>query len=162
LRRRDHTGPGPFLSTPDQLIDPLLDLAEIGPLDTVLDFGCGDGRLLIAAAERGSRAIGVEGDSAVAERARRRAAESGVGDRVRVVHGDAWRVDLGDVTVVFLFLPADLVPRVLRHALRRLPRGARVVAHEQSPIPDPPRPPDATRALITDGAVTVAHVWRVP
>ncbi len=163
LRTRDHTGRGPFLATPDDLLDPLLDLAAVGPDDVVLDFGCGDGRLPVAAGRRGCHAVGVEADAAVAERARARVADAGVDDLVRIEHGDAWAADLSAVTALFLFLPVGLLGRVVDHALPRLAPGARVVAHEQSCVPSPPRrAPDTTRPVIAGEAVTVAYLWTAP
>jgi SAM-dependent methyltransferase len=163
LRPRDHTGRGPFLATPDDLLEPLLDLAGVGPGDVVLDFGCGDGRLPVAAAGRGCRAIGVEADAAIAEQARRRVADAGVDDLVRIDHGDAWAADLSGVTALFLFLPVGLLGRVVDHALPRLASGARIVAHEQSPVPSPPRrAPDATFPVVAEEAVTVASLWTAP
>jgi SAM-dependent methyltransferase len=161
LRDPHAAGLGPFLSTPASLIDPLFELAQLRADDTLLDIGCGDGRLAIAAAQVvGCRAIGVEHDADLVERARRAASGAGVGDRVSIRHGDGRDADLSAVTVAFMFLPMDVVVDVVADTLERLPVGARLIAHEQTPLPPTMSPrPDASHAVIARDAVTVAHVW---
>lgn len=161
LRARHDDSLGPFLSTPDELVLPLLEFGSLAPDDRVVDIGCGDGRIVVAAAEHARcRAVGVERADELVERARRRAADRGVADLVDVVQGDARTVDLDRATLVVMFLSvrvvADLVPAVLQ----RLRPGARLVVHEQSRLPATMSPaPDESVALIADGAVTVAHRW---
>jgi precorrin-6B methylase 2 len=161
LRDSHASGLGPFLSTPRSLIRPLFEVAELGPDDTLLDVGCGDGRLAIAAAgSTGCRAIGAEVDPELVERARRAVDDAGVDDRVTIVHGDARAVDMTAVTVVVMFLPLDVVAELVEPVLRRLPAGARLVVHEQTPLPATIRPaPDSSHAVIADDAVTVVHLW---
>lgn len=160
LRRR-YPGLGPFLSTPVSLLDPLLDLVEAAEGDTVVDLGCGDGRMLEAAARRGCWAVGFEQDPALAERARQRAVAAGVADRVTVVTGDAQGAALTDADVVFVFLPTDVVSRLLPSLLSSMRRGARLVAHEQHRLPADLAPsPAHSRVVVSEDAVTVAHVWR--
>lgn len=161
LRRRHDDSLGPFLSTPDELVLPLLEFGGIGPDDRVVDIGCGDGRIVVAAAEHAHcRAIGVERSADLVDRARRRAVDHGVGDLVDIVEGDGLTVDVDEATLVVMFLSilvvADLVPALLA----RLRPGARLVIHEQSRLPASMQPaPDESVALVTDGAVTVAHRW---
>jgi precorrin-6B methylase 2 len=161
-RRDPHAaGLGPFLSTPESLIAPLFALAELGPDDTLIDIGCGDGRLAVTAAQSvGCRAIGSEHDAQLVERARRAAAAAGVDDRVAIEHGDARDADLSDVTVAFMFLPLDVVGDIIADTLAQLTPGARLVVHEQTPLPDSMAPrPDSSHAVIARDAVTVAHTW---
>lgn len=127
----------PYLPTPPDAIAAFLDLASVRADDVVLDLGCGDARVVVAAAERrGARGVGVENAPGLLERA------AGVRDavadeeaRARVVlracsvDSDEAMEEVGRATVVFLFmLPA--VTALLAPALRqRLPRGARVVSY---------------------------------
>ena len=152
---------GPFLSTPEALIRPLLDFAPTGPDDRLLDIGCGDGRVVVAAAEyTGCTALGVERSIGLVERARRRAADCGVAGRVEIVHGDGRATDLDDATVVFMFLSMRVVADLVPATLRQLRPGARLVIHEQSRLPISMTPaPDESSAVIVDGAITVAHRW---
>jgi hypothetical protein len=163
LGRRDPyaSGLGPFLATPTSLIPALLDLAEVSAASTVLDIGCGDGRLSITAAtERGCRAIGAELDVELVARARASAEEHGVADRVSIEHADARTADLSEIDVVFMFLPMDALTDVIGPTLDAMPAGARLVVHEQTPLsPSVSPPPDASVAVLAADAVTVAHRW---
>lgn len=163
-RRDPHAaGLGPFLSTPESIIEPMFDVVDLGPDDTLLDLGCGDGRLAIAAAgTRGCRAIGVEIEPELSDRARTAADAAGLGGLVTIVQGDARTVDVSTVTVAFMFLPMDVVAEILDDTLDRLPSGARLIVHEQTRLPGSiPRRPDSSTAILADDAVTVAHVWSV-
>lgn len=162
LRRRDLGALEPFLSTPASVVGPLLELAAVTSTDVVADVGCGDGRLVVAAASTtGCRAVGIEYSPALVAAARRAVADAGLGDRVRIVEGDGRGLDLDDVTVVLLFLPmlvaVDLVPGLLA----RLPNGARLVLHEQSRLDERLPPPTSSTPIVTADAVTVGHLWRV-
>jgi hypothetical protein len=163
FRRRHDDGLGPFLSTPESLLDLLLSFGNAGPEDCVADIGCGDGRIPAAAAKRrGCRAIGVESSPSLVQAARRRVVTEGVADRVEIVEGDGRSADLRGATVVFMFLPVDVVGDLLASTLRRLPRGARIIAHEQTRLPASIDPaPDSSVALISESGVTVAHRWTV-
>lgn len=162
LRRRFAASMGPFLATSASLIDPLFEVADLGPADRVADLGCGDGRLVLAAAERyGCRGLGVDRDPALVDLGRAAAEGAGMADRVQFVVGDARDVQLDDVTVVLVFLPVDVLATVLDDVLARLPAGARVIAHEQHSLPPDLRAPDRSVAVIAPDAVTVAHRWGI-
>jgi len=155
---------GPFLSTPESLIGPLLELGDIGPDDTVVDIGCGDGRILMAAVERyGCRAIGMESNDGLVAQARRQADNLGLGDRIEIVNGDAVE-NLSTVaaagTVFFVFVPADAASQLVRSLLEISGSGTTVIAHEQHRMPEAP-PGAEPIPLLTDQGVTVAHRWLV-
>ena len=158
---------GPFLLTPRSLFAPLFDLVGLDADDVLLDIGCGDGQLVQAAAEHaGCRAIGVEHDAALVERGQRRIAATASDDdqgRIELRHGDARVADLSAVTVAFMFLPMHTAVRLLGPTLAELPPGARLIIHEQTPLPASltPRPASST-ALIASDAATVAHLWTTP
>lgn len=127
------TAPGeflaPFVPSPEALVDRMLDVAGVGPGDTVYDLGAGDGRIVVAAAQRfGARAVGVELDDARFALASARIRDLGLEPRARIIHGDLRAIDLRPATVVTLYqLPS--VNEMLRPALeRQLRPGARVVA----------------------------------
>ncbi len=161
LRQRHQASLGPYLSTPDGLIDPLLEFAGVDADDVVMDIGCGDGRLVVGAAARlGCRAVGIEQSASLVDRARHRVDAAHVSDRVRIDHADARSADLGEVTVLFMFLPIDVVEHLLADTLHRLPRGAHLVVHEQNRLPSSIRPaPAESRVVIGADAITVAHRW---
>lgn len=118
-----------FLPTPQNVVEAMLKLAEVGPGDVVYDLGSGDGRIPIAAAARfGARGVGIEIDPALVRQSSENAGKAGVADRVRFVVGDLFEADISDATVVTLFLlpglNIDLIPK-----LRQLRRGSRIVSH---------------------------------
>lgn len=161
LRRRHESGLGPFLATPASLLGPLLRLADVGHGDTVVDLGCGDGRLAVAAATiAGAQSIGVETSEELVRRARERAAAAGVSDRVTIAAGDARDVDLTDADVVYAFLPADVLADVLPATLAAMAPGARLIAHEQHRLPAMVQPPpQRSTVLVGEDGLTVAHRW---
>lgn len=144
-----------FVATPDPIVDRMLELGEVRPGDVVYDLGCGDGKILIAAAKRhGVRAVGVEIDPALVERARTGAAESGVGHLVTIRQGDIFEADFSDATVVMLYLLPELNLR-LKPRLARLPAGTRIVSHS---FPMKGARPEAVETVIGKKL----YLWRVP
>ena len=117
-----------WLPTPEPMVDVMLDMARVTPRDVVIDLGSGDGRLVIAAAKRGARAIGIEYNADLVELSRRRAATAGVGERATFVRADLFQVDLSAATVITLFLNDDLNLK-LRPRLLNLAPGTRIVSN---------------------------------
>jgi protein-L-isoaspartate O-methyltransferase len=108
----------------------MLQLAKVGPRDFVVDLGCGDGRIVVAAAKAfGARGLGLDIDAKLVNQAEARAKAEGVSSRVRFEVGDALKADVSRATVVTLYLlSASNV--VLRPRLTtQLRRGARIVSH---------------------------------
>ena len=158
-RRAEPENLGPFLQTPDALIEPLLRFADLKSGELLIDLGCGDGRLLIAAAERfGCRARGVEYDAELVERAQQAIARSERAGMVEVVLGDASSAVLDEAGVVIAFLPVGTLTAIVPEVLSRLRPGARLVVHEQERLDVTPAA-DVQAPLISAGGVTVAHRW---
>ena len=115
-----------WVPTRPALAERMLDLAGVTPRDFVIDLGSGDGRLVIAAARRGARALGVEYEPEMVALARRNAAAAGVSERAQFIQGDMFAADISKATVLALFLlPTNLnrlVPKFLA-----LPAGTRIV-----------------------------------
>jgi len=118
----------PFVPSPPVTVDEMLRLAGVGAGDVVYDLGSGDGRVVIAAARLGARGVGIEIDGKLVARSRANAAAAGVAERVRFLQQDLFATDLGEATVVTLYLSPDLNLR-LRPALLKLRPGTRVVSH---------------------------------
>ncbi|MBF9033475.1 methyltransferase domain-containing protein [Rhodobacterales bacterium HKCCE2091] len=159
--QRAPAGDGDYIGTPASLVAPVLAIAAPGPGDVVFDLGCGDGRVLAEVATAfGCRAVGVEASPALAAAARARAAAlpPDTAARIEIRDGYAGDADLSEAGIVFLFLPPFLLGPVLRDVMARLPRGARVVAHEQARLRGVPVP-DASRPVVAAEAITVAHLW---
>lgn len=117
-----------WVPTPDALTETMLDMAELGPDDVLMDLGSGDGRLVIEAASRGARAVGVEYDARLVALSRERAADAGMSGRASFRQADLFEVDLSEATVVTLFLLPDLNLR-LRPTLLDLAPGTRIVSN---------------------------------
>jgi len=122
----------PFWAPSDeQAVEAALDLAAVVAGDRVADLGCGDGHVLIRAAQRGARVIGVEADPDLAEHARHALAAEGLAGEV--VEGDLFALPLDDLDVVFTYLsPVTLQQLVSR--LETAQPGARVITVD-FPIP---------------------------
>lgn len=121
----------PFVPTPQDIVDRMLELAQVGKGDVVYDLGSGDGRIVVTAAKKyGARAVGFEIDQALVSRSRRNIKEAGVEHLAEIREQDLMTVDLSRATVVTLYLyPAANLG--LRPALRRqLKPGSRVVSHD--------------------------------
>ena len=125
----------PYVPTPPDVVDRMLRLARTGPGDVVYDLGCGDGRIVIAAARLGARGVGVDIDPNLIARAESNARSAGVQDRVRFRVQDAMTVDLSDASVVTLYLLAASNVKLRPILTTQLARGSRIVAHNY-PIGD--------------------------
>jgi SAM-dependent methyltransferase len=120
----------PYIPTPELVVDRMLELARVGRNDVVYDLGCGDGRIVIAAARRhGAHAVGFDIDPARVAEARRNVAAAGVEHLVRIEQRDVFELDLTPATVVTLYLLPELNVRLLPQ-LERLRPGARIVSHD--------------------------------
>jgi hypothetical protein len=117
-----------WVPTPPALVEKMLDLAELTPKDRLVDLGSGDGVLVIAAAQRGARARGIEFDRGLVEFSRRKAAEAGVSHLTRFVRGDIFKSDFSDATVVTTFLLPSMNLR-LRPTFLAMKPGTRIVAN---------------------------------
>ncbi|MFB3777456.1 MAG: cyclopropane-fatty-acyl-phospholipid synthase family protein [Bryobacteraceae bacterium] len=120
----------PLVPSPPEVVDAMLKLAEVGRGDFVVDLGSGDGRIVVAAAQKFQAAgRGVEINSRWIELARARASEAGVSDRVDFVQGDLFEAAVEDATVVTLYLSSSANVRLRSRLLRELKVGSRIVSH---------------------------------
>jgi SAM-dependent methyltransferase len=118
-----------YASAPPDIVNAMLDLAQVTSDDMVYDLGCGDGRIVVAAAKRrGARGVGVDIDPARIEDATRLARREGVTDRVTFVLDDLFQADFADATVVMLYLQPEPNLRLRPRLLSELRSGTRVVS----------------------------------
>jgi len=95
----------PFVPTPETVVDEMLSMAKAGPNDTVIDLGSGDGRIVIAAAKRGARAIGIDIDPERIKEANENAKENGVQDKVQFIRQNLFDADpTRNVLTMYCFL----------------------------------------------------------
>jgi SAM-dependent methyltransferase len=161
-QERDLDSPyiAPFVTTPQEVVDRMLEVAQIGPGDLLYDLGSGDGRIVITAAKRyGVRAVGFEIDPALVKLSRRNIAEAGVQHLAEIREEDIRNVELSPASVVTMYLYPSANLR-LRAAIRRqLKAGSRVVSHNSN-MGD--WKPDRVEQ-ITDsaGSLRTIYLWRV-
>src|SRR5258706_579868 len=147
----------PYFPSTDEAVLAMLKLAGTAPGDVVYDLGCGDGRIVIAAAKNfGARGVGIEIDPAPLRMALYRAPRPGVEDRLPFARGDLFETDISEATVVTLFLFETLNRRLLPKLLRELEPGTRIVAHRYG-FGDDWLPEKTVQA----GASTL-YLWTVP
>lgn len=111
------------------VVDEMLRLAEVTPQDVVYDLGCGDGRLVIAAARLGARGVGIDVNPRRLAECRENAARARVADRVRFLLEDLFDAELRQATVVTLYLSPSVNLRLLPRLQAELRPGTRVVSH---------------------------------
>ena len=123
-------GEVPFVGTPPEVVDRMLEIAEVKEGNVVYDVGSGDGRIVIRAAKRyGVRAVVIEIDRELVERSRAQARAEGVEHLAEFRQQDALKVDLTEATVVTLYMYPEFNAK-LRPNLAKLKPGARVVSHD--------------------------------
>ncbi len=157
----------PWVPTPDVLVDKMLEMAAVTPDDYVIDLGSGDGRLVVAAARLGARAVGVELDPGLVVLSERRAAEAGVSDRTEFLATDLFEFDLSPATVITMFLLPD-INYALRPTLFDLRPGTRIVSNtwdlsgSDTDLDAPGWVPDATVVLDPCPTWCTSLLWIVP
>jgi ribosomal protein L11 methylase PrmA len=120
----------PFVPTPEQVVDRMLELAKVGPKDVVYDLGSGDGRIVITAAKKhGARGVGIDIDPERIRESRDNARKAGVASRVEFREGDLFEADIREATVVALYLLPRLNVKLRPKLLAELKPGTRIVSH---------------------------------
>jgi SAM-dependent methyltransferase len=150
-----------WVPSPRSVVDRMLYMAAVTPRDTVVDLGSGDGRIVIAAAKIGARALGIEYNPDLVEYARRAAEREGVSGRATFVQADIFQSDFSEATVVTMFLTSDVILK-LQPKLLALRPGTRIVSNS---FPAVGWDPDATadEPLMGDCDIWCsALLWIVP
>jgi SAM-dependent methyltransferase len=120
----------PYVESADEVVDMMLNTAEVTDKDTVYDLGCGDGRIVIAAASKyGARGVGVDITPRRIRESRRNALKAGVSRKVTFIEQDLLETDLSQATVVAIYLDPEMNLRLRPKLLRELKPGARVVSN---------------------------------
>ncbi len=146
-----------FVPTPNDVVSAMLRLAAVTRKDTVYDLGCGDGRIVIAAAQKfGARGVGIDIDPERVAEATENVKNARVTDLVKIVRGDLFEADISEATVVTLYLLTELNRKVRPKLLRELRPGTRVVSHAFSMGGDW----EPERQESVHG--TPVYLWRIP
>jgi tRNA G37 N-methylase Trm5 len=121
----------PYVPTPQDVVERMLTLAQVGPKDVVVDLGSGDGRLVVTAAKKfGARGVGIDIDPARIAEGQANATKDGVANLVEFRQQDALEADLSKATVVTLYLLSSSNVKLRPRLLSQLKPGARVVSHQ--------------------------------
>ena len=121
---------GPYVPSPEAVVNGLLKLADVHPGDVVYDLGCGDGRIVISAAKDfGARAVGVDLNPVRIQEAQENAKKAGITKQVSFREGDLFNADLREATVVTLYLLPSVNLRLKPKLLKDLKPGTRIVSH---------------------------------
>jgi precorrin-6B methylase 2 len=117
-----------WVPTPQELVDKMLDMAKLTPKDFLIDLGSGDGRTVITAAKRGSKALGIEYNPDMVELSKRNAAKEGVSDKASFVKADLFESDFSQAQVITMFLLPSINIK-LRPKILDLKPGTRIVSN---------------------------------
>ena len=121
----------PYVRTPPNVVSAMLKLAGVKASDIVYDLGCGDGRIVIAAAkDYGAHGVGIDIDPERIQEARENARKSGVEALVKFEVNDLFATDIRNATVVALYLLPDVNLRLRPKLLKELKPGTRIVSHD--------------------------------
>ena len=123
----------PYVPTAPEVVDRMLQMGKVGKQDVVYDLGCGDGRIVIAAAKKyGARGVGVDLDPKRIEEAESNLREAGpeVAKQVRFITGDLFQVDISKATVVMLYLLPEINLMLRPKLWKELAVGTRIVSHD--------------------------------
>src|SRR2546429_5705669 len=117
-----------WVPTPDEVVERMLTMAQLGPSDFHMDLGSGDGKIVIAAAKRGAKALGIEYNPDMVKVAQDNAQKAGVSDRASFRRADIFQTDFSQATVITLYLLPALNMK-LRPLILSMKPGTRVVSH---------------------------------
>ena len=150
-----------YVGSPHDVVAKMLSMVQLKKEDVVYDLGCGDGRIVVAAAKKfGCRGVGFDLNPVRVEEARVNAKKNGVEDLVRIDRKDIFEVDLSDASVITLYLLPELNERLIPQ-LKKLKPGSRIVAHDYS---IESCPPDKTITMTSkqDAVEHYIYFWTTP
>jgi protein-L-isoaspartate O-methyltransferase len=126
----ERTG-GPYVPTPQAVVDAMLELAKVGAGDFVIDLGSGDGRIVLTAAQRyGARGFGIEIDPELVQQSNAEAQRRGIGDRVSFKEQDVLQAQVEEASVLTLYLLPGMMQSLEAKLMCELKPGTRIVSHD--------------------------------
>lgn len=150
----------PYVPTPYKVVDEMLRLAEVGKNDLLYDLGCGDGRIVITAAQKyGTRGVGIDIDPERLQESNENAVQAGVTGLVKFLEQDLFEADIHQATVVTLYLLTSVNLKLRPKLLHVLRPGTRIVSHDFSMEE---WQPDKTTTVFDDEDSHKVFFWVVP
>lgn len=119
----------PYVPTPDNVVQKMLDVTDVKSSDYVIDLGSGDGRIVIAAAERGANGHGIDLDPERIEEARENAKNAEVDDQILFIEGNIFETDFSEASVITMYLLPSVNEKLRPELLDKLQPGTRIVSH---------------------------------
>jgi len=148
-----------FVPTPHEVVKKMLDMAKVKKGDVVYDLGCGDGRIVVAAAKRGAKATGWDIDPIRVKEAKANVKENKVEANAKIIHDDIFTLDLSGANVITLYLLSSLNVKLIPQ-LEKLKPGSRIVSHD---FGIKGVTPDQTVEVVTDdGDNHTVYLWTTP
>ena len=147
-----------WVPTPQALVDKMLEMAKLTPQDVLIDLGSGDGRTVITAAKRGSKALGIEYNPDMVELSKRAAAKEGVSDKASFMKADLFETDFSQAQVITMFLLPSINLK-LRPKILDMKPGTRIVSNS---FDMEEWKPDETANVEGCNNWCTAHLWIVP
>ena len=130
-RKRDGERLAPFVATPMEVVEKMLEIAQVTSNDVVYDLGSGDGRIVIMAAEKyGARAVGVELDRRLVEESTAKIQQRNLGELATIMEGDLLQTDVTSATVVAVYLLPGANEKLRPMLEKNLRPGTRVIVHD--------------------------------
>ncbi|MDA1049614.1 MAG: methyltransferase domain-containing protein [Planctomycetota bacterium] len=154
----------PFITTPPEVADKMVEVAELTADDIVYDLGCGDGRLVITAAlKHGCHGVGIDNDPGLVAEAKANVKLHGVEDLVEIREQDVFTVDLREADVVLMYLLPWMTKRLVSQ-FQEMPPGSRIVSHDFGIGDIKYIDPDSTHQVPLEGKneTHLVHRWNLP
>jgi precorrin-6B methylase 2 len=149
-----------YVPTPQEVVDQMLELADIQQGDVLYDLGCGDGRIVVTAAKKyGVKAVGFDIDPKRIREANENVQKNGVGDKVTIKQADIFQADLREANVVTLYLLPSLNVRLMPQ-LAQLKPGSRIVSHSFDMRGAKPTKVEHVKTRL--GSERTIYLWVVP
>jgi protein-L-isoaspartate O-methyltransferase len=121
----------PYVASSMPVVEKMLEYAELKPGELVYDLGCGDGRIVIMAAQKfGARGVGIELNRLRVKEARAKVESLGLGESVRIIHNDFFKIDLSPADIVTMYLTTNANRKVRPKLERELRPRTRIVTHD--------------------------------
>ena len=156
----------PFITTPPEVVERMLELAGTRAEDFVIDLGSGDGRIVIAAAQKfGARGLGIELDAGLVDKSIQAARAAEVTEKAQFVQGDVLVADISKATVVTVYLLPALMAKLQARFIDELAPGTRIVAHAFGMAgwaPDRSATVKLKERHRGQGDESTLHLWVVP